>query len=68
MNDYFHEHILAYGAFRAGQWTAFNGAGEEAIGGNLHFAGEWTNVEWQGYMEGAIISGERAAREVWQSS
>ncbi|MHA1553541.1 MAG: flavin monoamine oxidase family protein [Alphaproteobacteria bacterium] len=58
----------AYGAFYTGQWTAFNGAGEEVVGQNLHFAGEWTDVEWQGYMEGAIISGERAAREVWQSS
>lgn len=58
----------AYGGFYVGQWTALNGAGEEVVGQNLHFAGEWTNVEWQGYMEGALLSGERAAREVWQSS
>jgi monoamine oxidase len=58
----------AYGAFYAGQWTTINGAGEEVVGQNLHFAGEWTDVDWQGYLEGAILSGERAAREVWQSA
>jgi monoamine oxidase len=29
----------------------------------LHFAGEHTSV-WTGWMEGALESGERAAREV----
>lgn len=32
--------------------------------GRLHFAGTETAVEWNGYMEGALESGERAAREV----
>jgi monoamine oxidase len=32
--------------------------------GRVLFAGEHTSAEWQGYMEGAIESGERAAVEV----
>lgn len=32
--------------------------------GNLHFAGTETAAEWKGYMEGAVRSGERAAKEV----
>ncbi|KAJ5919672.1 hypothetical protein N7454_009507 [Penicillium verhagenii] len=32
--------------------------------GNLHFAGTETAGEWKGYMEGAVRSGERAAKEV----
>lgn len=31
--------------------------------GRILFAGEHTSVEWQGYMEGAVESGERAALE-----
>jgi monoamine oxidase len=30
----------------------------------VHFAGEHTSVDFQGYMEGAVESGERAAAEV----
>ena len=32
--------------------------------GPFHFAGEHTSDEWSGYMEGAVQSGQRAAREV----
>ena len=32
--------------------------------GNCHFAGEQTSYTFQGYMEGAVKSGERAASEV----
>jgi monoamine oxidase len=32
--------------------------------GNLFFAGEHTSAEFNGYMEGAAESGERAAKEV----
>ncbi|KAJ5673160.1 hypothetical protein N7507_002287 [Penicillium longicatenatum] len=32
--------------------------------GDLHFAGTETAGEWKGYMEGAVRSGERAAKEV----
>lgn len=32
--------------------------------GNLFFAGEHTSIRWQGYMNGAVESGRRAASEV----
>lgn len=32
--------------------------------GNIHWGGAETASEWNGYMEGAVESGERAAREV----
>jgi monoamine oxidase len=32
--------------------------------GRLFFAGEHTSVQWQGYMNGAVESGRRAAAEV----
>jgi len=32
--------------------------------GRIHWAGTETATEWTGYMEGALQSGERAAREV----
>jgi monoamine oxidase len=32
--------------------------------GNLHFAGEHTSLDFQGYMEGGAESGARAAREI----
>ncbi|KAF5976588.1 YjgF/Yer057p/UK114 family [Fusarium bulbicola] len=35
--------------------------------GGLHFAGTEAAVEWKGYMEGAVESGERAADEVIQA-
>src|SRR6185436_15605847 len=37
--------------------------------GNLFFAGEHTSsfYEWQGFMEGAALSGLRAAGEVWDA-
>lgn len=35
--------------------------------GPIHWAGTETAVEWTGYMEGAVQSGERAAREVLSS-
>jgi monoamine oxidase len=32
--------------------------------GRIHWAGTETAIEWPGYMDGAVRSGERAAREV----
>lgn len=32
--------------------------------GNLHFVGTEYSTEWKGYMEGALCSGEKGAREV----
>lgn len=53
----------SYSAYRVGQWTAFSGAEAEAVGG-LHFCGEHTSVDAQGYMEGGCASGERVAQEI----
>jgi monoamine oxidase len=32
--------------------------------GTVHFAGEHTSLNFQGYMEGAVRSGRCAAREI----
>jgi monoamine oxidase len=53
----------AYSSYTVGQYTAI--AGSEPIRvGNLHFCGEHTTVEFQGWMEGAARSGADAAAEV----
>jgi monoamine oxidase len=48
---------------KTGQYTAFNGI-QGRRSGNLHFAGEHTSVNFQGYMEGALRSGYRCAVEI----
>jgi monoamine oxidase len=53
----------SYAYYRVGQMTAFAGV-EGKPSGNCHFAGEHTSYTYQGYMEGAVKSGERAASEV----
>lgn len=55
----------AYSYYKTGQYTTL--CGTEAIAqGNVHFCGEQTSIEWQGYINGAVESGERAAREILQ--
>jgi monoamine oxidase len=51
------------GFFTPGTWTAF-GAAVRAPVGPLHWAGTETATSWNGYIDGAIQSGERAAAEV----
>jgi monoamine oxidase len=53
----------SYSYYRPGQYTRFGGAEEEAEGG-VHFAGEHTTQDYQGYLNGAVFSGGRAAAEV----
>ncbi len=53
----------SYACYLPGQWTRFGGAEGERVG-NLHFAGEHTSVDFQGFMEGGCESGERAAGEI----
>ena len=53
----------AYTALRPGQYTRIFGAGALREG-NVHFAGEHTSVLFFGYLNGAVESGERAAKEV----
>ncbi|MEO7963013.1 MAG: FAD-dependent oxidoreductase [Gemmatimonadaceae bacterium] len=53
----------SYSFFRVGQYQRFAGA-EREMAGSCHFAGECTSIDAQGYLEGAVESGTRAAREV----
>jgi monoamine oxidase len=53
----------SYSYWRVGQMQRFAGAEGEAVDG-CHFAGEHTSLDAQGYLEGAVESGQRAAREV----
>lgn len=56
----------AYSYWGIGDYTSIVGAAELSES-NIHFAGEHTSVDYQGYMEGAVRSGERVAKEVFQS-
>lgn len=53
----------AYAAFAVGQYTRFWG-GTAQPDGNVHFAGEATSTYSQGYLNGGVESGDRAAMEV----
>ena len=53
-----------YGAhFTPGVWTSYGDALREPIG-RLHWAGAECSPVWNGYMEGAVRSGESAAGDV----
>lgn len=53
----------SYCVYGPGQFTSIRGA-EAGRVGNLHFCGEHTDLVMQGYLEGALASGERAALEL----
>jgi monoamine oxidase len=53
----------SYSYWQVGQYIRFAGAEREQEG-NAHFCGEHTSVDAQGYLEGAVETGERAASEV----
>ena len=53
----------SYSYWKVGQYTAFAGA-ERERSGNCHFAGEHTSIDFQGYLNGAVDSGYRAAAEI----
>ena len=52
--------------FPAGVWTSY-GSAFRAPCARVHWAGTETSSEWHGYMEGALRSGTRAAREMLQA-
>lgn len=57
-----------YGAhFTPGVWTAYGEALREPIG-RIHWAGAETSPVWNGYMEGAVLSGEAAAETIVTSA
>jgi monoamine oxidase len=53
----------SYSYWQVGQYTKFAGI-EGVQEGNAHFCGEHTSIDAQGYLEGAVETGERAADEV----
>jgi monoamine oxidase len=55
----------SYTCYRPGQFTTIAGNESKPVG-NIFFAGEHTNsfYEWQGFMEGALLSGIAAAGSV----
>jgi monoamine oxidase len=54
------------GRFGTGVWTGYGEALREPVG-RIHWAGTETAEVWNGYMDGAVRSGERAAKEVLAS-
>ena len=57
----------AYSHWGIGDYTGFSGA-EGLQEGAIHFAGEHTSVDYQGFIEGAVRSGERVAQEIAQQT
>src|SRR5262249_20425751 len=53
----------SYSAYKVGQYTGIAGSEIERVG-NLHFCGEHTSLDAQGYMEGGALTGAMAAQEV----
>jgi monoamine oxidase len=53
----------SYSYWKVGQYTGFSGI-EGRQEGNAHFCGEHTSIDFQGYLNGAVETGERAAGEV----
>ena len=56
----------SYSYWKVGQYTKFagiEGAAEDAC----YFAGEHTSIDFQGYLNGAVESGDRAAKEIFSA-
>ncbi len=56
----------SYSYWKVGQYTKFSGVEREREGRalNCHFAGEHTSIDFQGFLNGAVETGQRAASEV----
>ena len=64
--EYWPGYALTRGSYsfgKMGQYVAFAGV-EGEIEGNCHFCGEHTSIDSQGYLNGAVETGQRAANEV----
>jgi monoamine oxidase len=53
----------SYSYWKVGQYTAFAGMERREQNG-CHFAGEHTSVDFQGYLQGGVETGQRAANEI----
>lgn len=56
----------SYSVYSVGDCTLFAGKEGLPVGG-IHFAGEHTSLDYQSYMEGAVETGIRAAKEALNS-
>jgi monoamine oxidase len=58
----------SYSYWKTGQYTLFAGAERERepdkVTGTAHFCGEHTSIDFQGYLNGAVETGERVAGEM----
>ena len=55
--------LAGYSSFKKGQWSTIAGWEAEPIG-NIYFAGEHTSLTFQGYMNGAALTGRLAAEKI----
>lgn len=55
----------SYSYWQVGQYTSFSGVEKEQRG-KVHFAGEHTSQDFQGYLNGGVETGNRAAAEILQ--
>ena len=53
----------SYSYWKVGQYTAFAGI-ERTEQSGCHFAGEHTSIDFQGYLQGGVETGQRAAAEI----
>jgi monoamine oxidase len=53
----------SYSYWKVGQYTKFSGMEKERQG-NCHFCGEHTSQDFQGYLNGAVETGERVVSEI----
>lgn len=53
----------SYSYWKVGQYTKFSGM-ERKQQGNCHFCGEHTSIDFQGYLNGAVETGERVVGEI----
>jgi monoamine oxidase len=56
----------SYSYWKVGQYTSIAGA-EREQSGTCHFAGEHTSIDFQGYLNGGVESGERVVSEILSS-
>ena len=56
----------SYSYWKVGQYQAFAGM-ERTEQSGCHFCGEHTSVDFQGYLQGGVESGERVANEIVQA-
>jgi monoamine oxidase len=54
----------SYSYWKVGQYQKFVGVEREIEGGSCHFCGEHTSIDFQGYLNGAVETGERVAGEI----